>query len=235
MAPRRWLLIALSLSSLVVLSYAGIAVAFSVPITTEMAEENSLDGKGPRAGDRAVIAPIVAAKDVVTFARDPANTSMLLVAQRAAIFPAAAEQPSLVRALAYVSVLHNLSYAAPTIDFVDLPSADGPFNATVNVTQLANGQNGFFVKSDASREIRFVPSTGVVGEVARFESSLWIFGLVAFGALGFVAPLVALILTARPVKPARVGLPGAACPECRRPLPAGADFCMACGAWIPKG
>lgn len=235
MAPRRWLLIALSLSSLVVLSYAGIAVAFSVPISEEMAAESALDGSGPRAGERAVIAPIVAANDVRTWARDADNASLLMVAERAAIFPAAAEHPSLVRALAYVSVLHNLSYAAPTIELVGLPSAEGPFNASVNVTSMAAGQNGFFVKSDASREIRFVPTTRVVGQVTGFESSGWVFGLVAVGAAGFVAPLVALIFTARPPRAVRVGIPGAACPECRRPLPAAADFCTACGAWIPKG
>lgn len=244
MAPRRWLLLALSLASLVVMSYGAIAVALSVPITQEMAEANSLGDNTPAQGDRAAVRPLVNPGDVATWHRDGEGT-WLIVNDRPVMMPVLAENVELVGAMAYVSVLHDGTYREPEIVLTNLTALDEngetvTFNETVNVTAMAAGKDGFFVKTANGRDLRFVATRNVVGAVERFESAAWSYGLVIFGSLGFVAPLVVLMLTARPtgtpgVKSARgpAAAAGAACPECRRPLPGNADFCTSCGAWVP--
>lgn len=241
MPPRRWLLLALSLGSLVILSYGAIAVAFSLPVTDEMAAANVIDPNAPETGQRAVVSPIVNGADVATHRAEPRSGAWLVVADRDVTIPASAENPSLVRALAYASVLHNRSYKEPTITLENL-TASGPngtyeYNVTVDLALVGDGGSGFLVKTASDPEVRFVPESRVIGQVARFESSVWVFALVGGGTLGFVAPLVALVLTARPT--GRPGVPastfrGLACAECRRPLPSGAEFCTACGALVPK-
>lgn len=235
---------ALSIASLVVLSYGAIALAFSVPVTSDMVAANHIADDAPQDGTRAVVAPITSGVNVPTHASGGAP-AWLVVADRASVaLPASSDGARLVQAIAYVSVLHNGAYATPTLNLTDLTRVDANgsverFNATVNLDEVAGGQNGFIVKAAAAGEVEFVPAHQVVGEVARFESEAWVFGVVGAGTAGFVAPLVALVATARPTgKPGMPraeksgGLPGAACPECRRPLPGDASFCTRCGAWV---
>lgn len=230
---------ALSLGSLVIMSYGAIAVAFSVPVTEEMAQANAVAEDTPDVGLRAVVRPVVNPADVDTL-REDGVAAWLLTAEREAAVPAMAEGVALVEALAYVSVLHNGSYAEPQLALTNLTAAgeDGApitYNATVNLTDVAGGRSGYLVKTSSERNVTFVPLDGVLGTVDRFESPAWSYGLVVMGTIGFVTPLVALIATHRPT--GTRGLGGAravaVCPECRRPVAPESGFCTACGAYLP--
>ena len=226
------------------MSYGAIAVALSVPITPSMAEANSLGENTPSSGDRAAVRPLVNPGNVATWHRDGQGT-WLIVNDRQVMMPVLAENAELVGAMAYVSVLHDGTYREPELMLTNLTALDEngeriTYNETVNVTASAGGKDGFFVKTANGRDVRFVEARHVVGAVERFESAAWTYGLVIVGTLGFVAPLVILMITARPTGSPGIGgarasspAPGAACPECRRPLPGNADFCTSCGAWVP--
>lgn len=245
MAQRRWPLFVLSLGSLVILTYAAVLVAFSVPLTDELVAPNRLAGaEGPDAADRAIVLPLTDPTLVPTLASGGAPTyghagAMLILGNPGSTFPASAENVSLARALAYVSRGADGSYAVSTLNLTNVPVADDGngtalVNMTLDVPGLAKGQTGFIVKGDAETEARFVSTKGVVGKVERFEpaSSIWM--LFASGAFGFVAPLIFVILTHRGAGkrgPAGVAI----CAECRRPLAADATFCGACGAWRDGG
>ncbi|HEX2021123.1 MAG TPA: hypothetical protein VHH36_00295, partial [Candidatus Thermoplasmatota archaeon] len=131
MAPRRWLLILLSLASLVVLSYASVALVLSVPVTDGMAAANALPGEeNARAGSRAILAPLGDPARVATHQRgDPGPFgragALLVVSDRPSLVPASMENASLVRALAHVPG--------------GLDGADATPLALENLTVVANG------------------------------------------------------------------------------------------------
>lgn len=239
-----WLVL-LSVASLVVLVYAGVFTAFSVKVTPEMERASRLPGTSePVAGSRALVVPISNAAQVPTFqnglgAFGAYNGSLLLLAEPDPMVPTLATNASIARALAYVTPTANGSYVPSEITFVGLPRVEGNAtildNVTVNVTALAEGRSGFLVRSDADGNVTFAPTERVTGGIARFDPAPALVSLFAFGAFGFVAPIVMLIATHRGVG-AR-GVAGKAglglCPECKQPLPpTAADFCTRCGAWI---
>lgn len=242
---------ALSLASLVLLSFGVVALMFSLPVTDEWAAANAAASDAPPAGVRAVIQPLVNPATVDTL-DDDGKAAWLVIADRPGMAPAMAEDAKLVEALAFASALHDGSYANATVTLSNLSAMNGStvetFNATVEMGPLGQGRSGFLVKGASERDIVFVPTTNVVGAVVQFESSAWSYGLIALGLVGFVGPLVVLIVTARPrgARPttapakdgkagfARSATPGAACPECRKPLLFQAEFCTSCGAWLPR-
>lgn len=245
MDRRRWWLVLLSLASLVVLAYAGVFSAYSVTVSPEMERAERLpEASEPRAGARALVVPISDAAQVPTFNNALAKSSgrngtLLLVGDPDAAFPAVVKNASIVRALAYVTPTANGTFVPSDISFTDLPRADGnrtkTSNVTVNVTALAAGRSGFLVKADADENVTFVPTSNVAGAVARFDPAPALVSLFAFGAFGFVAPIVVLIVTHRGVGKRGIAGAGAVagiCPECRQPLAAGAEFCLRCGAWL---
>lgn len=242
MASRRWLLVALSLSALVLLVYAGISVAFSVPVTDQMESASRLpDATDPHQGTRAVVVPVVDPTTVPTL-RVPGdeNTSgypgaYLLIAERTADFPASSQNASIVRALAFVAPTANGSYEPAFIELVGVPSGNTTENVTLDVAKLAGGKTGFFVKADPARDAQFIETSRVVGQIARYDNEIQVWLLFAAGGFGFVAPLVLLILTHRGSsrRGAAVALTGV-CPECRAPITPGAEFCLRCGAWLSR-
>lgn len=228
MAQRRWLLFALSLASLVVLTYASVLTAFSVDVSAEMEAAN---GGEVRAGGRAVILPLVDPSGVATLARD-GEGALLVGGTKEQSFPASARNVSLGRALAYVSPGANGSYSPATIELANVTMANGTQNLTLDVAALAGGRSGFLVKGDREADVRFLEREDVVGRVDHFESTGSLGLLFLSGGLGFVAPLVVLIATHR--ASGRRLAPGAveiACRECRAPLAKDSDFCMRCGAY----
>ena len=236
MASRRWLLVLLSVASLVLLAWAGILLAFSAPISDAAAAESLLPGQEePAAGHRAVVVPIVTPSEVPVFNATQetflgVRGALLVVAEDDSDFPAGARNASVVRALVYVPAgAPNGSFA----DLAGLPVKEGDnattYNATFDLAALSGGQAGFLVKPDATRDARFVPAHQVVGQVVRFESVGDLVTLFLLGGIGFVMPLVVLVLTHRPS--GRPGVGDVLCAECRRPMPGGSDFCPGCGAW----
>lgn len=230
MAPRRWLLLLLSLASLVVLSYAAIVVSFSVPVTSEMAQANAapeLDGKRALIlpmGDPALVPTFVAPQDARE--RD-APGAFLVVASQPADFPASTEDASLARALAWVPAGAN-----DTLVLAGVPARNGTTNLSLDLAALSGGAAGFLVKGDAEDAPRFVTEAQVVGQVARYDTSLSVLALFVTGSIGFVAPLLLLVITHRGAGkrgPQAGGLH--VCAECRAPLGPGMEFCTRCGAW----
>jgi hypothetical protein len=231
---RRWWLVLLSVTSLVLLVFSGVTAAFSAPVTPDMERANRAPGAdAPAVGTRALVVPVTDATLVPTFQNGLGagfghNGSLLLIGDAGAAVPASSQNNSLARALAYVAPTANGSYMPPTIPFEGLPAAG---NLTVDIATLATGKSGFLVKGDAETNVTFVERERVLGTVARFEPSFSLYAALALGAFGFVAPLVVLIMTHAPR--AKPGIGGAiACPECRNPVPLDADFCMRCGAWL---
>lgn len=227
---RRWLLVALAVASLVALLYASIATAMSVEVTREMAAANAVEGSLALQGWRALVVPPSDAQqalgELIVWGASPSG------------FPSGTREAGLGRALAYVAPDENGTFAngnrTLAVGFVE-NGTRAEENVTVDVAALAGAppRAGYLVSGDAERGVRFVNETDVIGTVARFESPGSLAAMFSFGGVGFVAPLVALILTQR-----KSGVQGApdgalACPECRRPLEAGASFCAACGAWLP--
>ncbi|HWH07856.1 MAG TPA: hypothetical protein VNX21_01565, partial [Candidatus Thermoplasmatota archaeon] len=66
------------------------------------------------------------------------------------------------------------------------------------------------------------------------ETPASLVAMFSFGSVGFVAPLVALILTQRRKGVAGVPASVGGCPECRAPVEEGLSFCARCGAWVKK-
>lgn len=245
MAARRWLLFAVSLASLVVLAYGGVMLAFSVGVTEAMEAQSRLPGTAaPAEGTRALVVPVADPGLVATAAGGGDgwldwSGDLLLVADNEPDFPASALNASLVRALAHVAPAGtNGTYDPPTLQLGGVPvvGADGNVttdNLTLDVAPLALGGKGWLVRADASGEVRFVPEDKVVGRVERFEPGGALVTVIALGAVGFVAPLGWLVATHRPS--GRAGVGEVLCAECRRPMPAGSDFCTGCGAWKQRG
>jgi len=237
--PRRWVLVAVSLASLVVLAYAGVIVAFSVPVGEEAAQKARLPGQpGPEAGDRALTVPLSDPARVPTFAANGTSSfgqpgGLLVVGHTSSGFPAGTRDAAVVRAMAFVSPGADGRYAPLTLHAVPFAGLNGTEtrDVDVDVPTLAGGQKGFLVKGDAEADLRFVALGDVTGEVARFAPTLSVWHLAGTGGVGFVAPLLVLIATHR-----RRGVrgPGAsgACPECGTAVAGATDFCPRCGAWL---
>lgn len=230
MRPRRWLLLLASFASLVVLVYAGVSAAFSVPVGDQ----------------RAVALPLLDAALVPTLAvggdlNDGYPGAYLVIADSPGDFPANAVNATLVRALAYVPS----GNASTNLTLTGVPTPDGNTtraqNVTLDANALAGGKAGFFVKADKDSDVRFVDMGHVVGQVARFETPASIGTLALVGALGFVSPLIYLIVTHKGAgkRGMPAGVPSAkggavatgACRECSAAMPPGQDFCTRCGAY----
>lgn len=238
MAARRWLLFLLSLGSLVILVYVGVAFAFSVPVTGEAEAANRApDADVPREGLRALVVPAVDPSTVPTFAENGTGFggtpgALVAVAEETSTFPAGARNVTLARALAYVPPEGAAVNA--TVNLTEVPGAGGngtAGNLSLDLARLAGNRTGFVVKADNEAEPRFVEAPRVLGQVERFESPGSLMLALASGSFGFVAPLVLIILTHRGA--GRRGGGGAlpVCRECRAPMPAEESFCTRCGAW----
>lgn len=222
-AGRRWILFGLALASLVVMTYAGVLFAFSVPVTDEMLETNR---DLPDAG-RALVMPIVDARSVRTHAS--AGDGVLLVrGESEGTFPAGATDLAMARALAYVEPM-NGTYEPANLSLVDVPTSRGTSDLTIDVASLAGGATGWIVMGTGETEPRFFAKDDVLGEVARFASGTTLGLTLALGFLGFVAPLVGIILTHRPS--GKRGAPTIVCRECGAPFPHNGEFCLRCGAY----
>lgn len=234
MARRRWLLGILALGSLVLLAYASVLFAYSVPISERMENESRLPGDDePRTGQRALVVPVLNLAGLPTAYNHTATGddrpgTLLLVSDDDANFPAGVSNASVVRALAYVT-----ADASGTIQVTGIPARDGDnattTNLTLDVANLAQGRTGFLVKADATPDVRFVPENDVVGQVAHFEPTGDLVMLLVVGAAGFVLPIVALLATHRPS--GKPGIGDVICNECRGPTNANLDFCTRCGAY----
>ena len=227
---RRWWLVALAVGSLVVLLYASIALALSVTVTPEMEAANRVPGAPPLAGARALLVPLA----------DPlrAKDQLVVAGGTESGFPSGAQNASMGRVLAFVAPTANGSYVPATLELTNVSMVENGTatrgNLSVDVTALAAGRSGFIVKGDAEARPRFVEESGVLGAVARYETPLSLLAMFSFGGIGFVAPLVVLILTQRRRGVAGVPAQVGGCPECRAPVEPGAGFCMRCGAWLTK-
>lgn len=219
-AARRWLLFGLSLASLLAMTYAGVSLAFSLKVTPEMAESDP----DAQLGSRMVLRAISDPREVATLAegRPP---DLLALGDPGAAFIARAQNVSLVRAIAYVAPDENGTYEPATVVTGD--------NTTVNVTALANGGTGWIVQSATMGEPSFAPRETVLGEVMRFENATLLPAVFILGIVGFVAPLVTIVVTHRGAGP-RSAPVGHYCRECRAPMTPAAEFCVRCGAYAPE-
>ena len=233
MAPRRWLLLVVSLASLLILAYGGVLIAYSVPVSAEMEAEGRLPGmeSPPEAGRRALVLPV----------RDPGivptamggTGALLLVADDVPDFPASSRNASIVRALAFVTVDPDGRVAPENVTLANLTRREGDnattYNQSFELGPMAGGRAGFLVKPDATDGARFVPLDQVVGTVEGYESLGDLVIIFLLGGSGFLLPLVYLVVTHRPS--GRPGVGEVVCAECRGPMPAASDFCPRCGAW----
>lgn len=243
MAARRWLLLVVSLVSLTVLLYGGVSLAFSVDVTETMERASRLPGQSaPTAGQRVLVLPLVEPRELPTFERGAEAVlghpgAILVLGDDDGTFPASAVNVSLARALVFVDAGNASQVTLADVPVVVEGNATAT-NLTLDLAALSGGREGFVVKPDAAPEAFFVPTDGVVGQVAQFESKADAYILLLLGTLGFVLPIVVLIMTHRPSGKPGIG-PGSApiCPECRAPTMAGHDFCARCGAYFsePRG
>lgn len=225
MAPRRWLLFGIALASLVLMTWAGILLAFSVPVDDPTRAAN------PGAGDRAIVLPIRDPSLVATHARGP-DAKLLAAGDADGAFPVNAKDVSFGRALAYVAPDANGSYDPATLELADVRVSNGTTNLTIDVAALAGGERGFLVMPSGADEPTFLREPDVLGEVGAFDSTASLAGRFALGLAGFILPLVILVATHR--GGARRGAGVIVCRECRAPLPPATDFCMRCGAWTKE-
>lgn len=214
MARRRWLLFGLSLGSLVILTYASLLFAFSVP------DE----------GSRALVAPIVDPTLVETHARE-GKGERLVAGDGDGAVPSTSSNVSVGLALAYVSPGANGTYSPALVELTDVPTGNGTQNLTVDAAQLAGGQSGWIVLGDDDAAPRFVPREQALGTVVRHESPVTLGVYLALGLVGFVAPLVILIATHRGAGRAGPNATLNVCRECRAPLAPNETFCTRCGAY----
>lgn len=250
MAPRRWLLLILAILSLVMFLGGALTLVYSTGLSDAAADAARLPGDDePRGGQRAVAFPIEDAASLATVengraGEDGGSGALLVIADSLGDLPANAHNVSVVRALAWLAPAENGSYAAPRVALANLTRVEGGnvtrFDATVDVLPLAAGRTGWLVKADAEGDIRFVPQERVLGEARAYVDTMQVVWLLALTGVGFLAPIVWLILTHKPT--GTRGLPGGVpgviggCPECRAPVPEGTDFCPRCGAWTkPRG
>ncbi|HUR67879.1 MAG TPA: hypothetical protein VM370_01430 [Candidatus Thermoplasmatota archaeon] len=212
----RWLLFGVAMSSLVLLTYAGVVFAFSVPVTPGLAQANA---DAPE-GARAVVVPIGTVRSVATLAEGRAP-ALLASGRSQGSFPSSASDVRMGQALAYVEKGAN-----GTIEVANL---------TLDVGALSGGSEGWIVKAANERDAWFTPKADTLGQVARYERPAFLALLLALGTVGFLAPLVAIIVTHKGARAApgrsAAGAPQIVCAECRAPLAAGTDFCTRCGAY----
>lgn len=205
------------------MTYAGVLLAFSVPVTPAMLEAND---DVPEAG-RAIVVPVLDPFSVRTHAKD-GEGSFLVAGDRASSFPAGTQDPSLRRALAYVEP-RNGTYEPAQISVDGVASRNGTSPFTLDVAALAGGASGWIVMGSNEEAPSFVARSAVVGEVARFTSGAGLAAAFALGFVGFIAPLVALVATHRPR--GQRGPPVHVCRECGAAFPSNSDFCLRCGAY----
>lgn len=229
--PIRLVLFGASIASLLLLTYAGVLIAFSVPMTDEMSAANP----SVPAGARAVVVAIQEPTSVPTIAAgdDPA---LLLHGDDEGSFPTAAKDVRLGRALAYVPSGANGSIEVE--------------GHTIDLAVISGGAEGWVAMGAAEAEPWFTNADETLGVVEKFETPTKLGALFGLGAVGFVAPLVFIIATHRGARrdrkaaasdapasgskaAATVGssTSASACRECRAPLAPNAEFCMRCGAW----
>lgn len=197
------------MGSLVLLTYAGVLLAFSV----EVPEDAARDIEAP-AGARAVVVPI-ASPASVRVRGDGEPGALLATGEAAGSFPSGATDVRMGRALVHVPAGANGTFAHG--------------NATIDLAAASGGAEGWLIAGPDDAPW-FAPADATLGEVVRFESPARMGLLFGVGTFGFVAPLIALIVTHRGAKRAP-DAPVAFCPECRAPMAGSAEFCMRCGAW----
>lgn len=220
-AARRWLLFALSLASLSAMSYAGVVLAFSVRVTPEMVEANP----DLTQGGRAVLVRVADPALVRTHA-DSGEGALLVAGERSgSLFASSATGVTMARALLYV----DASAASANVTLIGVPSRGGATGLTLDPAQLSNGTAGWVVMGSGESAPRFFAQHAVLGEVSRFASATTLGATFAAGLLGFLLPLVAVVVTHKPS--GRRGAPEIACRECGSPMQGGADFCLRCGAY----
>lgn len=209
---RRIVLFGVSVASLLLLTYAGVLLAFSVPITSEMFTENPSVPQGARA----LIVPLDP-RDAIHTAADGGEASLIMRGEASGTFPSSATDVRLGRALLYIPEGAN-----GTVD------VEGH---TIDLAGFSGGSTGWVVMGAGASDPWFSATEDTLGRVDHFESPTKIGALFLGGALGFVAPLVVIILTHRGA--GRRLQPQAApfCRECRAPLAPGTEFCTRCGAW----
>lgn len=250
MAARRWLLLSLAILSMVLFVLGGLSLAYSARIGDDAADAARLPGdEGPLHGTRVLAIPIEDPKTLPTLANHAGTDALhqrdgalLVTADDAGDLPASAHNVTLVRALAYVAPAGNGTYAPATVRLQNLTRVEGgnvtTYEQTVDVAPLALGKAGYLVKADAEGAIRFVPAERVMGEARAFLETSDVIWLLAITGAGFLGPVLWLIMTHGPsgTKGVPGGVPGVmgGCPECRAPLPPGADFCTRCGAWVKE-
>lgn len=218
-AVRRWALFGIALASLVMMTYAGVLLAFSVRLTPELLDANR---DLPEAG-RAIVVPIADPQLVRTHAAT-GEGALLAAGKKEGAFAANAQDVTLGRALAWVPI-----GTTANVTLTDVPSRNGTSNLTVDAAALAGGREGWIVMGSGEEAPRFYAREEVLGEVARFSSGAALGWTFAAGIAGFVAPLVALIFTHRPS--GKKGALEFACRECGAAMPRGAEFCLRCGAY----
>ena len=217
-AARRWLLFGLSLASLLAMTYAGVSLAFSLKVTPDVADANPEAKLGSR-----MIVRQVAAPEAVRTAAEGGEGDLVVSGLNAAGFVAQATNVTVGHALAFVRPDANGTYANASV------VSRG--NETVNVTALAAGGTGWIVQGANEPAPRFVPAASVLGVVDGFQNATLLPGLFTLAVVGFLAPLVTIVLTHR--GGGTRGAPAAAnlCRECRAPLASNVDFCIRCGAY----
>lgn len=219
MARRRWLLFALSIASLIILTYASVLLAFSVEVTDEMLAANPGVDDG-----RAIVLPVAQPKFVPTLA-EGGEGALLVTGLTEGSFPASASNTTLARALAFAP-----EDSPRTIAIANVTVPNGTTNLTVSLDELGAQGAGFIVKGDGEAAPRFVPMGEIVGRVDHVEGSGGLLSLFALGAIGFLAPLIAAIATHRGGG-RRGPTGGIVCRNCRAPLAPDAQFCLRCGEY----
>jgi hypothetical protein len=222
-APRRWLLFGIALASLVPMTWAGVLLAFSVPLGDAAVGVPEAGG-----ADRAVVVPLSDPSQVETHVRGQ-EAALLAAGQSEGSFPSGATNVTLARALAYVAPNANGTYEPAVLTLTNVTTANGTANLTLEVASLAGGARGFLVLPAAGADAAFLPEADTLGQVAAFQSSLSLWLSFSLGLAGFLLPLMTLVLTHKGAR--RAGSPVAVCRECRAPMRAQSDFCVRCGAW----
>lgn len=223
MAARGWLLFGVALASLVLMTWAGVLLAFSIPL------DDAARAADPAAGGatRAIVLPAGDLARVPTHARG--DEAAILVSGATDGLPSGATEVALGRALARVVPDESGNHTPATLELVDVPSANGTANLTIDVAALAGGAQGFIVMGAGETEPRFVPDERVLGTVGQYASGVGLWARFAVGLVGFLTPLLALVATHRGGR--RAGADAIICRECRAPLAPRSSFCLRCGAW----
>lgn len=219
---RRFVLFGLSISSLLLLTYAGVLLAFSIEVTDDVVAANP----GVPSGSRAVVVPLGDPTEIATLL-DGTKADLLVQGETDGGFPTGATNVRIGRALAFVPEGSNGTLAVPNA------------NVTLDLGALSGGAEGWILRGDGETDPWFSPTGRTLGRIETYETPGKLGALFALGALGFVAPLVYIIVTH---KGARRGAaegaprPGVAiCRECRAPMTPDATFCMRCGAYTQGG